>query len=235
MDTFLPANKSYKKRKSGELIVMDLSTIWQQLTTGYWDFIWKSVVLITATILLLRISGRKSISQMTIAQTVIVISIGAIIVEPLVKTSVFRTIGAVTIFILFLIALEYLELKFNSLERVLRGKAIIIIEDGKLVPTNMKKLRLTVDALEMRLRQAGVTKIEDVKTATLESNGELGFELKRHAQPVTIGELEKILAPLLQQAGPHQTHSSTPSPQGENLFEEAHLGHHSHPIPKQLQ
>ena len=44
------------------------------------NFIWQSVILILTGILLLRIAGRKSIAQMTLAQTVVMISLGTIIV-----------------------------------------------------------------------------------------------------------------------------------------------------------
>lgn len=42
-------------------------------------------------ILLLRLFGRKTISQMTIAQTIIMISLGTIIVQPIVEKSVMET------------------------------------------------------------------------------------------------------------------------------------------------
>ncbi|KAA2297616.1 DUF421 domain-containing protein, partial [Clostridioides difficile] len=40
------------------------------------DWIWKSVLLVLIGMILLRIAGRKSISQMSVATTVIMISIG---------------------------------------------------------------------------------------------------------------------------------------------------------------
>lgn len=52
---------------------------------------------------------------------------------------------------------------------------------------------MTVDHLETRLRQNGVSNISDVKFATLEPNGQVGYELKQHAKPVTSVELERIL------------------------------------------
>ena len=55
-------------------------------------------------------------------------------------------------------------------------------------------MRFTESHLKMRLRQQGISKIADVKTATLEPNGQLGYELTREAKPVTIGELENILS-----------------------------------------
>ncbi len=54
-------------------------------------FIWKSAILISMGILLLRLFGRKTILQMTIAQTIIMISLGTIIVQPIVEKSVMET------------------------------------------------------------------------------------------------------------------------------------------------
>ncbi|PAK40199.1 hypothetical protein CHH47_29345, partial [Priestia megaterium] len=54
------------------------------------NFIWQSIVLILAGILLLRIAGRKSIAQMTLAQTVVMISLGTIIVQPIVEKSMVK-------------------------------------------------------------------------------------------------------------------------------------------------
>jgi uncharacterized membrane protein YcaP (DUF421 family) len=185
------------------------------------SFIWKSFLLIISGILLLRISGRKSISQMTLAQTVVMISIGTIIVQPIVEKSVFKAITAAAIFVAANIILEYLELKFNIFEKFVTGKSKIVIENGKLNIQNLKKLRLTVDQLEMRMRNQGITKIEDVKTGTLEPNGQLGYELNDDAKPLTVGEFKKLLElhlPALQSAD--QSKMQKPSPVKENIFEE---------------
>lgn len=163
------------------------------------DTFYRALILVVAGTVLLRIAGRKSISQMTVAQTVIMISIGSIIIQPIVEKSIWRTVLAVSVFVGFLILLEYLQTKFNFLEEIITGKALVVIEDGALNVKNLKKLRFTVDQLEMRLRQQGIRNISDVKTATLEANGQLGYELKRYAQPVTVGDLEKMLAPFIQQ------------------------------------
>ena len=44
---------------------------------------------------------------------------------------------------------------------------------------------MTKEQLEARLRQKGIAYISDVKTATIECDGGLGYELMEHAQPVT--------------------------------------------------
>ncbi|WP_099352906.1 DUF421 domain-containing protein [Fredinandcohnia onubensis] len=179
------------------------------------EFVWKAILMVMAGILLLRVAGRKSISQMTLAQTVVMISIGSVIIQPIVESSVWRTIGVAAIFIASLILMEYLQLKFNFIEKFITGKSKIIVDNGDLNIKNMKKLRFTVDQLEMRLRQNGITNIKDVKYVTLEPNGQIGYELQDDAKPLTVGEFKKLIGPLLQNQQQQPTDKSQP-----NIFEE---------------
>ncbi|QSF46627.1 DUF421 domain-containing protein [Paenibacillus tianjinensis] len=157
------------------------------------DWIWKSAFLVVVGIILLRIAGRKSISQMSIATTVIMISIGTTIVQPIANHELWKAVGSATVFILSLLLIEYLQLKYNWLEKLLSGKSKTVIENGQINVHNLRAIRMSVDQLEIRLREQGISSFKDVKTATLEPNGQLGYELMRHAKPVTIGELERML------------------------------------------
>ncbi|MCU5499364.1 DUF421 domain-containing protein, partial [Bacillus wiedmannii] len=86
-------------------------------------------------------------------------------------------------------------LKSNAFEKFITGKSKIVIENGILNVYNLKKMLLTVDQLEMRLRNQGISRIGDVKAATLEPNGQLGYELKEDAKPLTVGDLKRLIQP----------------------------------------
>ncbi|WP_088102226.1 DUF421 domain-containing protein [Halalkalibacter urbisdiaboli] len=194
------------------------------------SLILKSTVLVFTGVLLLRIAGRKSISQMTMAQTVIMISIGSIIIQPIIETSVIRTIVASIVFIAALIFMEWIQTKSNQVEKFLTGEAKIVIDNGQPNTPVLKKLRMTVDQLEMRLRQQGIDNISDVKTATLEPNGQLGYELFPENKPLTVKEFKKLMTNYMPQAS--QTYSEQ---QTENLFTEVKQKNHSKPIKSRLQ
>ncbi|RDU38875.1 DUF421 domain-containing protein [Neobacillus piezotolerans] len=182
------------------------------------DFIWQSAILILAGIILLKIAGRKSISQLTLAQTVVMLSIGMIIVQPVVQNSLIKTILVSAFFISSVVVLEYMQVKSNAMEKFITGKAKLIIKNGEIDPKVMRKLRFTVDQLEMRLRIHGVSNLDDIKNATLEVNGELGYELKDDAKPLTVGEFKKLMEayfPGVQQGGLAQGQK-----EGLNLFDE---------------
>ncbi|WP_087973743.1 DUF421 domain-containing protein [Oceanobacillus rekensis] len=212
------------------------------------DWIWKAILIVLAGTFLLRLAGRKSISQMTLAQTVIMIGIGSLLIQPLAGESVWTTIGVGFILILTLIFMEYIQIKGNFFERILTGNAKILIENGTLQEKNLKKLRLTVDQLEMNLRQANISKISDVEWATLEPNGKIGFTLKQEAQPVTkkeFRELTKLLAEIVGEMHSDKDRSyellqrlekqSLPATEQENLFAEVKRNHHNNNPPKHLQ
>jgi uncharacterized membrane protein YcaP (DUF421 family) len=94
------------------------------------SFVWKSFLLIVSGILLLRLAGRKSISQMTLAQTIVMISIGTIIVQPIVEKSVMKAVIGAAIFVAAIVTIEYLEVKFTSFEKFITGKSKVVIENG---------------------------------------------------------------------------------------------------------
>ncbi|WP_237648567.1 DUF421 domain-containing protein [Sediminibacillus terrae] len=191
------------------------------------QFVFKSVILVLSGVLLLRISGRKSISQMTLAQTVVMISIGSVIIQPIVERSVIRTIIVAAIFVFTLIVIEWLQLKFNVVEKFITGKSKILIQNGQLETKNFNKNRLTVDQLEMFLRQQGISKLSDLKTATIEPNGQLGYELTEDARPLTVGEFKKMIHPsMLNPAVMDNTQQpKQTSQQQQNLFEEITANH----------
>lgn len=192
------------------------------------NIFWQSVVMVIVGVILLRIAGRKSISQMTIAQTVIMISIGSIIIQPIIEHSVLNTILAASVFIAGLVIMEYLQLKFNFFEKFLTGKSKVVVENGMIQTATLRKLRFTVDQLEMRLRQQGITDFSQIKIATIEPNGQLGYELTREAKPLTVGDLEKMLPQLVVKL--QQQQANEPGA----VFKEVQQESHDSPHPNQF-
>jgi len=149
-----------------------------------------------------------------------------------------KAIGGAAIFVLAILVLEYLQLKFNGFEKFLTGKSKIVINNGQLDTKQLKKLRLTADQLEMRLQNAGISTIKDVKTATIEPNGQLGYELQEDAKPLTVGDFKQLME--LYMASLSQTpvsaqdlHNKVLSNLSSDIFEE--INHDSKPNPKYLQ
>lgn len=196
------------------------------------NLIWQTLLIFVIGTFLLRISGRRSISQMTIPQTIIMIAIGTLLIQPVTGKGLWPTFGAALLLVLSLILTEYLQLKFDKTESAISGKAVIVIENGTLNEQNLKKLRLPVDKLEARLRQVGVTAINDVQFATIESSGQLGYTLKKEKQPATKEDIINLME-LIQKG--HLYNSNNQISAQNNIFSEIDNKQQSTNINKHLQ
>lgn len=205
------------------------------------DWIWKAVLMVVGGTILLRVAGRKSIAQMTLAQTVIMIAIGSLLIQPVAGENIWVAFGVGAVLVLTLIVLEYGQVKSDLLEKIITGKSVVLIENGQLVEGNLKKYRLTVDQLEMQLRKVSVGKISDVQWATIEPNGQLGFMLKEPNQTATKEDIKKIMDILEARlpamnfmASQTQAQSQDTSSQASLFSEVANKGHGESP-PQKLQ
>lgn len=157
------------------------------------DWLLKTFLVFIVGTFILRLGGRKSISQMTISQTIVMIGLGSLLVQPLADKGLLVTFGVALVLVIFMIVSEVLQVHQDRLESLISGKAVIVIEDGTLNLKSLKKLRLTIDKLETRLRQVGISSIDDVKHATIEVSGQLGYELKDHKKPLTLEDFIQLM------------------------------------------
>jgi uncharacterized membrane protein YcaP (DUF421 family) len=157
------------------------------------NYIWESVAIVFTGFCLIRIAGKKTVNEMSGLEIITILTIGSTTGHAISETGLIKTILALCAVVALLIFIQFLTTKFNMIERVLIGKSTPVIKDGKIIPNNLKKLRITVDQLEAKLRENGISSITDVKNASIEITGQIGYELMKHAKPVTIGDLETIL------------------------------------------
>lgn len=188
------------------------------------DWIWHSILIFYVGTFILRLGGRKSISQMTISQTVVMIGLGSLLIQPVTGKGLLITFLVAFILSLFMIITEYFEVKVDFLENLFSGKAVIVIQNGRPNIKNLQRLRLSIDKLETRLRQAGVSSIDDVKYATIEVSGQLGYELKDNKKPLTRDDLMPLMTEIVQIknmiSGNNTTQGNNSNNNSNNIFTE---------------
>ncbi|MFZ3590545.1 DUF421 domain-containing protein [Bacillus sp. DJP31] len=184
-------------------------------------FIWKAIVVVIGGILILRLAGRKSISQLTVAQTVVMIAVGSLIIQPVGDRNIWITMVITFLMVATLVLIEYIVLKSNALETLIYGKGLVVVENGQINESNLKKLRLTVDMLEVRMRQQNIQHFTDLQWAIIETNGQLGYMLKSDKQYATKEDIQmlKSLIELNQSNSPNET-PKTKTSVSDNIFTE---------------
>jgi uncharacterized membrane protein YcaP (DUF421 family) len=172
--------------------LFDLSK--EQAHHTLWFVALETFILLVIFMVLTELAGRKTVAQMTMLQMIITIGIGESLLMPVVDKdfSLIKTVVIVAVMVGFLIFNEWLEVKFNWFERLFTPKAKIVIDNGKIDEKNLGKLRMTVDQLEMYLREVGIQSISHVKTATIEANGRIGYQLIPERQFFTVKDMKDI-------------------------------------------
>ena len=143
-----------------------------------------SIILGLGSFIIIRLSGKKSISQMTLPQMVIMIAMGSLITKPLNDSkTIIGTFVSMVLFMAILLLLEYLSLKNDKIEPMLDSTPALLIVDGKLQVENLGKIRMTIDQLESMLREKGISSFSQLRTCTLEIDGKLGYEELKSYNP----------------------------------------------------
>ena len=127
--------------------------------------------------ILYRIMGKREIGQLGLIDLVVSILIaelGAISIENY-KASILNTVVPIAILTFLEVLMAYLTMKFRKFGRLFEGKPAILIQEGKIIYSNLEKERIGLDDLLMELRQNSITSIEDVRYVILEPNGKLSI------------------------------------------------------------
>lgn len=147
----------------------------------------KSILIYILALILSKLIGIKIISQINFFDFIVGISIGSMIAKIIIDKDhvVFSGLVALIMFTLLTIATSYLNLKSYTARSIINAKTLILVENGRIINKNIKKLRITINELMMKLREKDVFSLEDVQFAIMESNGKLSVLIKADKKPVT--------------------------------------------------
>ncbi len=159
----------------------------------------KTIILYLIISVSYRIMGKKEIGELNIVDfivTILMAEIAALSIEEK-NLSIFYTVIPILTLIIIQKLISYISLKSSKIRNIVDGKPSVIINKGKIVFSEMTKLKYSLDDLLSQLREKGIESIEKVDYAVLENNGTLSIfqNMKDYPFPIVIdGELdEKIL------------------------------------------
>lgn len=155
------------------------------------NVIFRTVVIYAAVLFMMRLMGKREIGQLSLFDLVVAIMIAELAAIPMDDTSIPIHMGLIPIATLVAaeILLSYVSLKSQKARAFIEGTPSIVIERGRILSDEMKRLRYSVTDLISQLREKDVSNIEEVEYAILETNGKLSIILKADRRPVTPRDL----------------------------------------------
>lgn len=119
--------------------------------------------------------------------------VGAGIADPRVELS--RTIVALIILAIMQVLLSWLAIKYRAVHHKLNNEPIVMVENGEIIKTNLRKARMPVEMLLQLLREKDVFDITEVELAILEPHGKLSVLKKAEYRPITANDLKVSVTP----------------------------------------
>lgn len=139
------------------------------------EVFFRCLVMYIVALVVLKMAGRRGVKQLSVFELVIILTLGSAAGDPL----FYEDVGLVpTIAVFFFILALYrfttfFISRFKSVECLLEGEPIYLIEDGEFSIDKFKKGSLAQDEFFTELRLRNVTHIGQVDLAILETSGQV--------------------------------------------------------------
>ena len=154
------------------------------------DTFFRAVFLYLVLILTVRLMGKRQVGQMEPSEFVVTMLLADLASIPMDDPSVPLHQGLLPMAAVLATELVLSVLSRDSIpfRKLLCGKPVILIENGKILQQNLRKTRLSADELTGHLRIKDVLDITTVQYAILETNGDLSVFLWPQYQPPKAGK-----------------------------------------------
>lgn len=147
---------------------------------------------IAAIFILTKLMGYRQMSQMSMFDYIIGITIGSIAAEmsTSLEESYVQPLTAMIVYALVAVLLAIVTSKSIRARRVIEGAPIVLLSHGELYRCNLRKAKMDVSEFLVQCRVNGYFDVSKLECAILEGNGKISFLPKAHERPLTPADLQ---------------------------------------------
>jgi len=152
----------------------------------------KAIGGLISLLIVIRLLGKKEISQVTPFDIVYLLVLGGFLEEGMYDKNVTIFHIAYTIFLwgLLIYIIEKITLKSEWFRKLLKGECTDLISNGKVNIKALEKNKIEMEQLRILLRNQGYFSVSEIEHATLETNGALSVLPKVKETAVTAEMLD---------------------------------------------
>ena len=139
------------------------------------DIVIRAALVYFFILLITRIVGRRELSSLEPFDLVLLVVIGDLIQQGVTQSDYSFTglmLAAGTIALLQT-GVSWTGFRSKKVSLVLDGEPIVVVQDGKFLPNNLKRERLQEDEVLASARKQGIGSLDEVAWAILETSGEI--------------------------------------------------------------
>jgi uncharacterized membrane protein YcaP (DUF421 family) len=131
--------------------------------------------------LVLRVSGKREVTQLTAFEMILLITLGDLISQTVLQEDLSFTGGALAVatFTLLSILVSWLSWRFAGSRKLLEGEPTVLIKDGSIDDTVLRYERLPIDDVLAAAREHGVRDLAEIDLMVLEADGTFSIFTRR--------------------------------------------------------
>lgn len=150
------------------------------------DVTFRAILSLITLFLVTKMLGKKQVSQLSLFDYVIGISIGNFAAEMTINldSNILHGTIAVIIFGVIAYVISIATMKSIFLRRFFSGIPTIIIEDGKILEDGLKKVKFDINDFLEQAREQGYFDVSQIAFAIMESSGKISILPKSEYTPV---------------------------------------------------
>lgn len=144
---------------------------------AYALIIFRTLLLYVVMLIIFRVMGKREIGELSLLDLVVFMMIAEMAAMGIddVNEPIFKALLPMLLLVGVQFILAFISMKSKRFRLLVDGKPSIIINKGKIDEHEMRKQRYNFDDLLLQLREDGVSDIEDVEYAILETSGKLSI------------------------------------------------------------
>ena len=153
------------------------------------------VIAYAALILVLRMSGKRTLSKWNAFDVEVTIALGSIIATILISKDVALVEGVAAFSLLIL--LQYLitsaSVKYGWFARVMKSEPTLLLDRGVIQQSALRKMRVTESEVKAALRASGLASYRDVYAVVLETDGSFSvIKSSGHDEKDALSDIRRI-------------------------------------------
>jgi uncharacterized membrane protein YcaP (DUF421 family) len=136
--------------------------------------------------------GKRAIGELPIFDFLIIVTLGAVVGADIADPSIKHLPTAIAIIGIGILQKVVAKWKISNrkIGRLLTFEPTVIIQNGKFLNKNLKKIRYSIDNILQMLREKNIFDINEVETAIIEANGALSVLKKPQKNSVTLEDMK---------------------------------------------
>lgn len=137
----------------------------------------------------LRVLGKREFGQLSPVELVMLLLIPELVSQAIVREdfSMTNAVIAVTTLATLVFVVSALTYRFPRIGDLVHGRPGLLVDGGEFQTATMDRERVPAEEIVAQMRKAGLTRLEEVKWAVLETDGRISIIGRRpdRPQPVT--------------------------------------------------